>query len=131
MISAGQISYGITKAGSYKRQPSFMTLLHWKLLLEAGSALPATAMCVLVIRCPFNVQEADDIITDLQKDIFEGQGIAGEWGITCLGLVGDTYQDDPKFMKLFVAMVERWVKHQFGRNLVSCQHCNSHLILFQ
>lgn len=54
-----------------------------------------------------HVQDPDDIITDLQKEVFEGQGIAGEWGITCLGLVGDTYQDDPDFMKLFVAMVER------------------------
>ena len=53
------------------------------------------------------MQDPDDIITDLQKEVFEGQGIAGEWGITCLGLVGDTYQDDPHFMKLFVAMVER------------------------
>lgn len=54
-----------------------------------------------------HMQDPDDVITDLQKEVFEAQGVAGEWGIKCLGLVADTYQDDSEFMQLFVAMVER------------------------
>ena len=53
-------------------------------------------------------QDPDDVITDLQKEVFETQGIAGEWGIKCLGLVADTYEGDSEFMQLFVAMVERY-----------------------
>ncbi|KAL3141323.1 hypothetical protein ABBQ32_004909 [Trebouxia sp. C0010 RCD-2024] len=52
-------------------------------------------------------QEAEDVITDLQKELFKAQGINGGWGIECLGQVGDTYQDDTDFMKLFVTAVER------------------------
>ena len=52
-------------------------------------------------------QEAEDVITDLQKELFKAQGIDGGWGIECLGQVGDTYQDDTNFMKLFVTAVER------------------------
>lgn len=57
------------------------------------------------------VQEAEDVITDLQKELFKAQGIDGVWGIECLGQVGDTYQDDTDFMKLFVTAVERWLRY--------------------
>ena len=56
-------------------------------------------------------QEAEDVITDLQKELFKAQGIDGGWGIECLGQVGDTYQDDTNFMKLFVTAVERCFHH--------------------
>lgn len=57
--------------------------------------------------CSLPPQEAEDLITDLQKELFKAQGIEGGWGIQCLGQVGDTYQDDTDFMKLFVTAVER------------------------
>lgn len=53
------------------------------------------------------IQEAEDVITDLQKELFKAQGVDGGWGIECLGQVGDTYQEDTEFMKLFVTAVER------------------------
>ena len=69
-----------------------------------------------------HVQDPDDVITDLQKEVFEAQGVAGEWGIKCLGLVADTYQDDSEFMQLFVAMVERWVERREACIIHNCQH---------
>lgn len=62
------------------------------------------------------LQEAEDVITDLQKELFKAQGINGGWGIECLGQVGDTYQDDTDFMKLFVTAVERWVFYTLGNS---------------
>lgn len=50
------------------------------------------------------------MITDLQKELFKAQGIDGGWGIQCLGQVGDTYQDDTDFMKIFVTAVERYAQ---------------------
>lgn len=52
-------------------------------------------------------QDPEEVITDLQKELFKAQGIDGVWGIKCLGQVGDTYQDDTEFMRLFVSSVER------------------------
>lgn len=52
-------------------------------------------------------QEPEEVITDLQKELFKAQGIDGVWGIACLSQVGDLYQDDTDFMRLFVASVER------------------------
>ena len=43
----------------------------------------------------------------MQKELFKAQGIDGVWGIACLSQVGDLYQDDTDFMRLFVASVER------------------------
>lgn len=62
------------------------------------------------------MQEPEEVITDLQKELFTAQGIDGVWGIACLSQVCDLYQDDLKFMKLFVSSVERWV-------LVSAMWC--------
>jgi len=53
------------------------------------------------------LQDAEEVITDIQKELFKAQGIDGGWGIECLGQVGDTYQDDTEFMRLFVSCVER------------------------
>jgi hypothetical protein len=53
------------------------------------------------------LQDPEEIITDLQKELFKAQGIDGVFGIGCLGQVGDTYQDDTDFMRLFVSSVER------------------------
>ncbi|KAL0038520.1 hypothetical protein WJX77_009198 [Trebouxia sp. C0004] len=52
-------------------------------------------------------QDPEEIITDLQKELFKAQGIDGVFGIECLGQVGDAYQDDTDFMRLFVSSVER------------------------
>ena len=53
------------------------------------------------------MQEPEEVCTDLQKELFKAQGIDGVWGIACLSQVGDEYQDDLAFMKLFVLSVER------------------------
>ena len=53
------------------------------------------------------------MITDLQKELFKAQGIDGGWGIECLGQVGDAYQEDTDFMKLFVTAVERCATHSW------------------
>lgn len=66
---------------------------------------------LLLASIAVSIQEAEDVITDLQKELFKAQGIEGGWGIECLGQVGDTYQDDTDFMKLFVTAVERWLHH--------------------
>ena len=63
--------------------------------------------------CGVLAQEAEDVITDLQKELFKAQGIDGGWGIECLGQVGDTYQEDTDFMKLFVTAVERCAAHSW------------------
>lgn len=65
-----------------------------------------TLLCDMSSCSPL-LQEAEDMITDLQKELFKAQGVDGGWGIQCLGQVGDTYQDDTDFMKLFVTAVER------------------------
>lgn len=75
-----------------------------------------------------HVQDPDDVITDLQKEVFEAQGVAGEWGIKCLGLVADTYQSDSEFMQLFVAMVERWAERRAGIIIHNCQHYQEKLL---
>lgn len=70
-----------------------------------------------------SIQEAEDVITDLQKELFKAQGIDGGWGIECLGQVGDTYQDDTDFMKLFVTAVERWLHYTPLATILHAYQC--------
>ena len=66
--------------------------------------VPALVVCQITQHF---IQDPEEVITDLQKELFKAQGIDGVWGIKCLGQVGDTYQDDTEFMRLFVSSVER------------------------
>lgn len=81
-------------------------------MLRKGVVESSVAFCTTMhIAAEYHciTQEAEDAITDLQKELFKAQGIDGGWGIQCLGQVGDTYQDDTEFMKLFVTAVERYI----------------------
>ena len=49
------------------------------------------------------------MIEELQKAIFERQGVKGDWGIKCLAAVNATYKSDPEFLKRFYTFVSKCV----------------------
>ncbi len=43
----------------------------------------------------------DDLITEMQKEVFERQGVNGSWGIVCLGRINTEHKDDANFIAAF------------------------------
>ena len=43
----------------------------------------------------------------MQRALFERQGVAGSWGITCLGRVNSVYSNDPELLALFYSFVAK------------------------
>lgn len=57
------------------------------------------------------MQDVNDEIEAMQRVIFERQGVAGAWGITCLGRVNKEYRADAELLSVFYAFVSRFVRH--------------------
>ena len=51
--------------------------------------------------------DAQELVTNMQKAIFETQGVQGDFGIGCLQRVADEYSGDKEFMKDFYSFVAR------------------------
>eukprot|EP01026_Neomeris_dumetosa_P081157 TRINITY_DN9081_c0_g1_i1.p1 TRINITY_DN9081_c0_g1~~TRINITY_DN9081_c0_g1_i1.p1 ORF type:complete len:136 (-),score=12.91 TRINITY_DN9081_c0_g1_i1:35-442(-) len=52
-------------------------------------------------------QNVEELITSLQKDVFEKQGIEGDFGISFLSRVSTVFADDPEVLIEFYDFVER------------------------
>lgn len=50
-----------------------------------------------------------DAIEEIQRAIFERQGVSGAWGITCLGRVNKEYKGDAELLSVFYAFVSKSV----------------------
>lgn len=47
----------------------------------------------------------DDLITEMQKGVFERQGVNGSWGIVCLGRINTEHKDDANFIAVFYQFI--------------------------
>ena len=54
-----------------------------------------------------NSQDVEDVITELQKELFLQQGIDPDWGVHCLGRINTEHRDDPDFIAAFYQFVLR------------------------
>jgi hypothetical protein len=52
-------------------------------------------------------QDVEELISGLQRGIFQQQGIAGDWGLHCLGRINTEHRGDADFMAAFYAFVMR------------------------
>ncbi|KAK9806855.1 hypothetical protein WJX72_005119 [[Myrmecia] bisecta] len=55
----------------------------------------------------FRGEDVQQLITSLQEQLFESQGIQGKFGIQCLGKVNLQYKDDPALLSKFYEFVGR------------------------
>lgn len=50
----------------------------------------------------------EELISELQREIFSQQGIVGDWGLHCLGRINTEHRGDADFMAAFYAFVMRY-----------------------
>jgi hypothetical protein len=53
------------------------------------------------------LQDVEELISELQRGIFQQQGIAGSWGLHCLGRINTEHRGDADFMAAFYQFVMR------------------------
>ncbi len=68
-----------------------------------------TWMFAVSSRCARALQDVNDAIEELQKAIFERQGVKGDWGIKCLAVVNTTFKTDAEFLSRFYSFVSKCV----------------------
>ena len=56
-----------------------------------------------------SVQDVNDVIEEMQRAIFERQGVAGAWGMACLGRINQEYKGDAELLSVFYAFVAKSV----------------------
>ena len=64
--------------------------------------------------CPGSVIEltaqgldVEDTITDMQETIFQGMGVGGKFGLSCLARINTTYPSDQPVMQALISFAER------------------------
>lgn len=63
----------------------------------------------------------EDLISELQKEVFRKQGVHGDWGLHCLGRINTEHRGDADFMAAFYQFVMRCDKRvPAGPVNVSC-----------
>lgn len=53
------------------------------------------------------LQDVEEAISALQKELFRRQGIDGDWGLHCLGRINTEHRGDADFMAAFYDFVTR------------------------
>lgn len=60
------------------------------------------------------LQNVGWLITEMQKKIFESQGVQGKYGVFFLGRIGSIYGNDEQIMSTLMRFVDRWACSQYS-----------------